>query len=84
MPLDTSKVDPNSDVMIRTLMSDGLPRDITADVRSKWGFPFYFAREQDPIYEIVISGTNAPFALEIDGLFVHCPVGVRTSSGSGC
>ena len=81
-PLDTSKVDPNSDVMIRTLMSDGPPRDITADVRSKWGFPFYFAREQDPVYEIVISGTNAPFALEIDGLFVHCPVGVQTSSGS--
>ena len=77
-PLDKSKVDPNSAVMIRTLMSDGPPRDITADVRSMWGFPFYFARAQDPVYEIVISGTTAPFAREIDGLLVHCPVGVQT------
>jgi hypothetical protein len=81
-PLDTSRVDPNSDVMIRTLVSDGPPRDITADVRSMWGFPFYFAGPQDPVYEIAISGTEAPFALEIDGLTVHCPVGVQTSSGS--
>jgi hypothetical protein len=81
-PLDTSKVDPNSDVMIRTLVSDGPPRDITAEVRSLWGFPFYFAEPRDPMYEIVITGTEAPFAQEIDGLLVHCPVGVQTSSGS--
>ena len=81
-PLDTSKIDPNSDVMIRTLVSDGPPRDITRDVRSMWGFPFYFARAQDPVYRIVISGTTAPFAREIHGLSVHCPVGVQTSSGS--
>ena len=47
-----------------------------------WGFPFYFARAQDPVYRIVVSGTTAPFAQEINGLFVHCPVGVETSSGS--
>jgi hypothetical protein len=34
------------------------------------------------VYEIVIAGTTAPFSREINGLFVHCPVGVKTSSGS--
>lgn len=81
-PLDKSKVDPNSAVMIRTLMSDGPPKDITAEVRSMWGFPFYFARAQDPVYEIVLSETTAPFEREINGRFVHCPVGVETSSSS--
>jgi hypothetical protein len=63
-------------------MSDGPPRDITAYVRSTWGFPFYFARAQDPVYEIVLSETTAPFEREINGRFVHCPVGVKTSGGS--
>jgi hypothetical protein len=81
-PLDTSKVDPNSAVMIRALLSDGLPKDITPELRSMFGFPFYFARAQDPMYEIVLSETIAPFEREINGRSVHCPVGVQTSNSS--
>jgi hypothetical protein len=81
-PLDTSKVDPHSAVMIRTLMSDGPPKDITPEVRSMFGFPFYFARAQDPTYKIVLSETIAPFERELNGRFVHCPVGIETSRSS--
>jgi hypothetical protein len=81
-PLDTSRVDPNSAAMIRALMSDGPPKDITPELRSMFGFPFYFAQAQDPVYEIVLSETIAPFEREIDGHSVHCPVGVQTSRSS--
>src|SRR5439155_17393093 len=49
-PLDTTNVDPRSDVYISSLVSDGPPAPAGPRELFGWGFPLYFGRATDSLY----------------------------------
>jgi hypothetical protein len=79
-PLDKTSVDPRSDVYISSLVSDGPPAPAGPKQLSGWGFPLYFGRATDPLYQIVLRETRFTYGQHIDGLRIHAPSGMQPSN----
>jgi hypothetical protein len=79
--IDHAQVAPNSNTMIRKLVSDGRPAVSNSTVRRKWGTPIYFGRLIDRPYRLRFS-SNKDYTREINGKSIHVPQGARPASGS--